>query len=88
TSIPTQAPDHPGNHREPRRQRGPVWTPITPPTGSLFHADPHAAKPGFSSSSVIAIRIEVTFASGARLTMRGDVSPALLRELVEGLARR
>lgn len=32
--------------------------------------------------------IEVTFASGARLTMRGDVSPALLRELVEGLTRR
>ncbi|WP_139341827.1 ABC transporter permease, partial [Roseomonas mucosa] len=25
----------------PRRQWGPVWTPITPPTGFLFHADPH-----------------------------------------------
>ena len=32
--------------------------------------------------------VEVTFASGARLTMRDGVSPALLRELVEGLARR
>ncbi|WP_244881538.1 LysR substrate-binding domain-containing protein [Roseomonas mucosa] len=40
TSIPALAPDHPGNHCEPRRQWGPVWTPITPPTGFLFHADP------------------------------------------------
>ncbi|MDT8291234.1 hypothetical protein RQ846_16060, partial [Roseomonas mucosa] len=29
-------------HCEPRRQWGPVWTPITPPTGFLFHADPHS----------------------------------------------
>ncbi|MCG7358517.1 lytic transglycosylase domain-containing protein [Roseomonas mucosa] len=39
--MPALAPDHPGNHCEPRRQWGPVWTPITPPTGFLFHADPH-----------------------------------------------
>ena len=32
-----------GNHREPHRQRGPFWTPITPQTGSFFHAEVHAA---------------------------------------------
>jgi hypothetical protein len=30
---------HNGSHREPQRQRGPFWTPITPPTGSFFHAE-------------------------------------------------
>ena len=32
---------HHGNHREPHRQRGPFWTPITPQTGSFFHAETH-----------------------------------------------
>ena len=38
----------PGNsesQREPTQQRGPFWTPITPPRGSFFHADPHATEP-------------------------------------------
>lgn len=33
------APRHHGSHREPLPQRGPFWTPITPPAGSLFHAE-------------------------------------------------
>jgi putative transposase len=28
------------SQREPLHQRGPFWTPITPPVGSFFHADP------------------------------------------------
>ena len=28
---------------KPLRYRGPFWMPITPETGSLFHADPHLA---------------------------------------------
>jgi len=28
-----------GSQREPHQQRGPFWTPITPPTGSFFHAE-------------------------------------------------
>ena len=32
---------HHESHREPRRQRGPFWTPITPPRGSFFHAESH-----------------------------------------------
>jgi transposase len=47
-----------------------------------------SAEPEGPASEVTPPIIEVTFASGARLSMRGDVSPALLRELVEGLARR
>ncbi len=35
------APVRPGSQREPLPQRGPFWTPITPPRGSLFHAYPH-----------------------------------------------
>jgi hypothetical protein len=33
---------HKGSHREPQRQRGPFWTPITPLTGSFFHAETHS----------------------------------------------
>src|SRR3954447_20029686 len=33
------------------RPRGPVWMPITPKTGSLFHADPHPER-GKSHSPV------------------------------------
>jgi putative transposase len=32
---------HKGSHREPQCQRGPFWTPITPLTGSFFHAETH-----------------------------------------------
>jgi len=45
-------------------------------------------EPEGSSSEATRPIVEVAFASGAHLTMRGDVSPMLLRELVEGLARR
>jgi hypothetical protein len=34
---------HKGSHREPQRRRGPFWTPITPQTGSFFHAETHVA---------------------------------------------
>jgi hypothetical protein len=34
-----KAPFNKGSHREPQRQRGPFWTPITPLTGSFFHAE-------------------------------------------------
>jgi transposase len=49
---------------------------------------PRVTEPEGSLSEATLPIIEVTFASGARLTMRGDVSPGLLREVVEGLARR
>lgn len=39
TSIPNSAPDLPQEHDGPSYQGGPVWTPITPIQGSLFHAD-------------------------------------------------
>jgi hypothetical protein len=42
TSIPITAPGHPRNQREPHHQGGPFWTPITPSTGSFFHADPQS----------------------------------------------
>lgn len=49
---------------------------------------PPGTEPEGPTSEAAPSSIEVTFASGARLTMRGDVSPELLREVVEGLARR
>jgi hypothetical protein len=42
TNIPIKAPVNKGSHREPQRQRGPFWTPITPLTGSFFHAETQA----------------------------------------------
>src|SRR5579864_3284238 len=45
TSIPNPAPMSPTEATvDPRR--GPDWMPITPKTGSLFYADPHADKAG------------------------------------------
>jgi hypothetical protein len=44
TSIPIRPPCKHESHREPHRQRGPYWTPITPLTGSLFHAYPHLGR--------------------------------------------
>jgi transposase len=49
---------------------------------------PRSAEPDGSSIEAEPPMIEVIFPSGAHLTMRGNVSAALLREVVEGLARR
>jgi transposase len=57
------------------------------PDAPALEGPPRAERESPASEATPPI-IEVTFASGARLTMRGDVSPALLREVVEGLARR
>jgi transposase len=43
TSLPNMTLEHHGSHRERLPQRGPLWTPITPPAEPLLHAETHAS---------------------------------------------
>jgi hypothetical protein len=48
------------SQREPLQQRGPFWTPITPPEGSFFHADPHFTR-WFAASTAVLAALAVVF---------------------------
>ena len=62
-SIPTSAPDQPRKHCGPQLQGGPVWTPISPETGSLFHADPQACALMEKSADADLLREMIGFAA-------------------------
>ncbi len=77
----------------PLRQRGPVWTPITPKTGALFHADSHTfayvrvSTYGQTTENQIGEIRAAGFEVNARRVVSETVSGSLAAREREGFAK-